>query len=130
MTDKLTPPFTAQSNASTFWLTDANGTPFAYTYWSDKPIVGTGDAKPTREAARKFTAYLAKLPGGVLTPADQETRDALAKFAESIGKPVAEAAGVLLRDALISVGDLPLGSANRGRAAGGKRRGQRDESAD
>lgn len=122
MPDRLKPPFAVHSNEDAYWLEDAAGVRFSYTYFRAEEVVGTGPEKPSRDVARRLTLNLAKLPDSVLTPADQETREALAKFAESIGKPVAEAAGVLLKDALISVGDLPLSAANRGKAAGGKRR--------
>lgn len=123
MTDKLVPPFNIHSNESTFWLSDQNGTRFSFTYFRAVPLIGTGDDKPSRETARKYTAYLARLPEGVLVGLKPEVRQALARFIESRPEELteAQAVAVMVEDVLIGLGDLPLGGGDRGKVAGGKR---------
>lgn len=49
--------------------------------------------------------------------------EALRRFKASQPQPISDAQAVrlLMREQLIAMGDLPLGSANRGRAAGNKK---------
>lgn len=53
--------------------------------------------------------------------------EALRKFRASRSEPLsdAQAARLLMREALIGMGDLPLSDENRGRAAGNKKPAQR-----
>lgn len=53
--------------------------------------------------------------------------EALRKFKASQSEPLsdAQAARLLMREALIAMGDLPLGEANRGRTAGNKKPARR-----
>lgn len=59
--DRLPKPWKVDGNESAFWIVAANGARFAFTYFSDRPLVGTGDDKLTREAARKVVTAFAKL---------------------------------------------------------------------
>lgn len=102
-----------------FVVRDAEGTALAYAYFSDQPIAGTG-AKLSRDEARRVAANIAKIPDGVRVQLDEDERAALRKFIASRSELLTEAEAVrlLLRDALIGIGDLPLGRQNRSRWAG------------
>lgn len=124
---KLRPPFTLHESESAFWLVDASGTRFAFTYWTDTPIVGTGADKPSRQVARQLTVQVQRLPeliermsettNVLISRLSADERAALTKFRESLPEDPGEgeAARMLIRDQLIAMGDLPLGTANRGK---------------
>jgi hypothetical protein len=63
MTNRLPQPWTINNNEDAYWIEDAEGHRFAYTYFRDQPIVGT-DRSPrlTRDLARRITLNVAKLP--------------------------------------------------------------------
>jgi hypothetical protein len=57
-------PWTVRHNESAFWVEDAKGMCFAFTYFTDTPIAGTGREKPTRDEARRLTLNVARLGAG------------------------------------------------------------------
>jgi hypothetical protein len=113
-------PWVVCHNDDSYWVEDATGQKFAFTYFRDSPIVGTDTSvRVTRDEARRIATNIAKLPDQQLAP---DIREALRKFIASRDEELTEAEAVrmLLRDALIGIGDLPLSSANRSRHAGRK----------
>lgn len=116
---KLTPPFTVQHNDDAWWVEDAEGRRFAFTYYRDPPLVGTdgGNVRHEGALARQVATTVARLPSAVFL--DDDERAALERFIGSQGEPmtVAQATRRLLRDALIGIGDMPLPKENRGPGA-------------
>lgn len=59
---RLPLPWTVRCNDDAYWLEAGNGARFAYSYFRDRPLGGTGDQRLSREAARRVTVNLARLP--------------------------------------------------------------------
>ena len=55
-------PWSVCHNEASYWVQDATGMRFAFTYYRDKPVVGTGEEWPTQDEARRITTNIAKLP--------------------------------------------------------------------
>lgn len=56
------PPWTVKDNGSAFFIEDANGNTFAFCYYREHPVVGTGTWHLTRDEARRIVANIARLP--------------------------------------------------------------------
>jgi hypothetical protein len=53
----------AHHNESSYWVQAANGQKFAFVYYRDPPVIGTGgEAYVSRDLARRITANVARLP--------------------------------------------------------------------
>ena len=63
MSDRLPPPWTVHHSDDAFWIEDASGQRFAFTYYRRQSFAGT-DKGPRLSAdlARRITANIAKLP--------------------------------------------------------------------
>lgn len=57
-------PWTVQNNDSAYWVEDADGKPFGFTYFRDGYVpIGTGYSKVlSRNEARRIVRNIAKLP--------------------------------------------------------------------
>jgi hypothetical protein len=62
MANRFPPPWTVRHNDDAYWVETANGIRFAYIYFRDPPVVGTGPERPTRDEARRIAANIARLP--------------------------------------------------------------------
>jgi hypothetical protein len=61
MEDRLTPPFTVHWSDGAFWVEDAAGAKFAFTYFRNQPIVGTDSSgKVSRRLAEKIAKFIAR----------------------------------------------------------------------
>jgi len=59
--DRLPKPWTLRGNDDAFWIEAANGAQFGYCYFTDAEMIGTGETKLTRDAARRAASRIAKL---------------------------------------------------------------------
>lgn len=62
MPSRFPPPWRVVAQAESFIVQDAAGSPLAYVYFNDRPLVGTGKERPTQDQARRIAANIAKLP--------------------------------------------------------------------
>jgi hypothetical protein len=63
MTERFPPPWRACHSEDAYWVEDAAGHKFAFIYYRDRPLVGTDPSnKLSRDAARRITASIARLP--------------------------------------------------------------------
>lgn len=59
MPDRLKPPFTIGQSDECFWIVDAAGLRFAFTYFRDTPLVGTDrSGRLSRELAEKTVRWI------------------------------------------------------------------------
>ena len=58
--DTLTPPCAVRSNDDAYWLEDAHGIRFAFTYFRDPRRGSSSIGYPDEATARRFTEWLAK----------------------------------------------------------------------
>jgi hypothetical protein len=57
------PPWTVHSGEDAYWVEDANGRRFAFCYFRDRAVIGTGgEAWLERDQARRIASNIAKLP--------------------------------------------------------------------
>jgi hypothetical protein len=62
-TRRFPPPWTVHYNDDSYWVEDANGARFGFTYYRDSPLVGTDSAaRLSRDEARRIVTNIAKLP--------------------------------------------------------------------
>jgi hypothetical protein len=62
-TGRFPPPWSAHFNEDAYWVQDANGSKFAFTYYRDAALVGTDNSvRLSRDEARRIVANIAKLP--------------------------------------------------------------------
>lgn len=61
---RFPPPWTVHCSESAYWVRDAAGGTFAYTYFREpaQGTIGTGPVHLTRDEARRIVANIAKLP--------------------------------------------------------------------
>lgn len=59
--DRLPRPWRVCSNDDAFWVEDANGVRFGFTYFRDRDVVGTGEPKLSRDLARRVVSQIVKL---------------------------------------------------------------------
>lgn len=64
MTRRFSEPWTVQSSESAFWVEDAEGHRFGYTYFEERPQTGLGPRPHilTKDEARRIVTNFAKLP--------------------------------------------------------------------
>lgn len=63
MPDRLRPPWTVHHNDSSYWVEDADGQKFGFTYFRDRELVGTDrSVRLSRDLARRIAMNIAKLP--------------------------------------------------------------------
>jgi hypothetical protein len=62
-TRRFPEPWVVQGNDSAFWIEDAAGNKFGYTYFREGNVpIGTGSNYLTRDEARRIVRNIAKLP--------------------------------------------------------------------
>jgi hypothetical protein len=54
-------PWSVHHNDDSYWVQDATGTRFGYTYFSDSQLTGTG-GKMSRDEARRIVTNFANVP--------------------------------------------------------------------
>lgn len=60
---RFPPPWTVRHNDDAYWVEDAAGNRFGFTYFRDRPLVGTNSqAYLSRDEARRIVTNFAKLP--------------------------------------------------------------------
>lgn len=59
---RFPPPWVVKDNGSAFYIEDAAGNTFAFSYYRDHAVVGTGPWHLTPNEALRITANVAKLP--------------------------------------------------------------------
>lgn len=60
---RFTPPWRVCHNEDAYWLESATGRKFAFTYFRQRAIIGTGgEAYQTEDEARRLVSNFAKLP--------------------------------------------------------------------
>jgi hypothetical protein len=56
-------PWTVSHNDDSYWVEDAAGQRFAFTYYRRRPLVGTDDSdRFSQDEARRIATNIAKLP--------------------------------------------------------------------
>ncbi len=56
-------PWSVRNNEDAYWVEDANGRRFGFTYFRDRQVIGTGgEAFLTRDEARRLASNIARLP--------------------------------------------------------------------
>lgn len=60
---RFPPPWTVQHSDEAYWVEDAQGHRFGFTYFRDRPLVGTDQSgRLTRDEARRIVTNFARLP--------------------------------------------------------------------
>ena len=63
MPKRLPPPWTVRHNEDSYWVEDADGNRFGFTYYRRQPMLGTDrSARLSHDLARRIAANIAKLP--------------------------------------------------------------------
>jgi hypothetical protein len=61
--DRFPRPWRVRHNEDAYWVEDAAGHRFGFTYYRDTPLVGTdGGERLSRDAARRIVSNIARLP--------------------------------------------------------------------
>lgn len=60
---RLPAPWTVRHNEDAYWVEAANGQRFAFTYYRERPLIGTDESvRVSRDLARRIALYVARLP--------------------------------------------------------------------
>lgn len=67
---KLQPPFSIGQTDDSFWVEDANGLRFGYTYYRPRPIIGTDESgRLSRRLAEQTVKWIARMATEAASPA-------------------------------------------------------------
>jgi hypothetical protein len=60
--DRLRPPFSVRGNEDAFWVEDVAGARFGFTYYRDKPLIGTDRSERlSRGLAERTVKWVARM---------------------------------------------------------------------
>lgn len=62
MPARFPPPYTIEDTGSSWEVKDAAGFAIVWFCYDERPLVGTGPGRLTRDQARRFAANFARLP--------------------------------------------------------------------